>query len=213
MAIRIECYALITPVDIAKRYFPEDYPNEWCWKDGAICRIMGAMNPWDAQSMVETCINLGLVRYKEHDGKKRIGDFYVASQLGLDDTDMQDKETDWLRVYQGVAWNPSCPLGIDLPDKFPCWRGGFYYESAEEWRTAKLALAAFNKALEKHFSECMNRETDLHPFDFPPFPDATPYDDFFVRLGHKSWCHERRLPYKYSRHSAFPKISENGQAP
>ncbi|MCD8317505.1 MAG: hypothetical protein LUC45_00985 [Paraprevotella sp.] len=117
----------------------------------------------------------------------------MATQFGLDDT--LNIKSDWLRVYQGVAWNPACPMGIGFPDKFPCWNGGFYYESAEEWETAGLALAAFDEALEKHFSECTSQETDLNQFGLPSFPDATPYDGFFVRLGQKSWCHERRLPY------------------
>lgn len=194
MAIRIECYGLITQSRIGKLYFPKQYADEWCWNDGVICNPMSAMNRWDMAAIVEDCLKLGLKRDKEENGERIIGDFYVATQFGLDDT--LNMKSDWLRVYQGVAWNPACPMGVGLPDKFPCSHGGFYYESAEEWETANLALSAFNETLEKHFSECINRETDLNPFGLPPFPDATPYDDFFVKLGQKSWCHERRLPYK-----------------
>lgn len=194
MAIRIECYGLITQSRIGKQYFPKQYADEWCWNDGAICNPMSAMNRLDMAAIVEDCMKLGLEKYKEENGERTIGDFYVATQFGLDDT--LNMKNDWLRAYQGVAWNPACPMGIGLPDKFPCWHGGFHYESAEEWETAKLALSAFNDALNKHFSECRSQETGLNPFGLPPFPDATPYDDFFARLGQKSWCHERRLYYK-----------------
>ena len=185
MAIRIQCYRLITQSQIGKQYFSEQYAKEWCWNDGAICNPMSAMNRRDMNEIVEECVKRGLKRYKEENGEKTIGDFYVATQFGLDDT--LDIKSDWLRVYQGVAWNPACPMGIGLPDKFPCWHGGFYYESAEEWETAGFALTFFNEALEKHFSECMNRKTETDPFGLLSLlPDKTPYDDFFIRLGEKS---------------------------
>lgn len=192
MAIRIECYTLIIPVDIGKRYFPEDYPNEWCWNDGAICRIMGAMNPLDVRSMVETCLKLGLIRYKGYGGKIRIGDFYVASQFGWDDTNMQDKESGWLRVYQGVAWNPSYPLGLDLPNKFPCYHGGFYYKSEEVWRQSRLALSAFNKVLDEHRNECLKKTDCLEDSEslFSGLPRPTPYDDFFIDLERETFKHQ-----------------------
>ena len=143
MAIRIECYGLITPSRIGRQYFPKQYADEWCRNDGAICNPMSAMNRRDMAAIVEDCMKMGLKRHKEENGERTIGDFYVATQFGLDDT--LDMKSDWLRVYQGVAWNPACPMGNGLPDKFPCWHGGFYYESAKEWDTAGLALSAFNE--------------------------------------------------------------------
>ena len=123
MAIRIECYGLITPSRIGKLYFPKQYADERCRNDRAICNPMSAMSRLDMAAIVEDCMKLGLERYKEENGERTIGDFYVSTQFGFDDT--LDMKSDWLRVYQGVAWNPACPMGIGLPDKFPCWHGGF----------------------------------------------------------------------------------------
>lgn len=150
MAIRVECYELITPSQIGELYFPEQYADEWCWNDGMVCTPLSAMSSWHMAAIVEDCMKMGLKRYKEDNGERTIGDFYVATELGFDDT--LDMKSDWIRVYKGVAWHPACPMGVGLPDNFPCWHGGFYYESAEEWETAKLALSAFNEVLEKHFS-------------------------------------------------------------
>lgn len=188
MAIRIEFYALIMPVDIAKRYFPKDYPDKWCWKDGAICRIMGALDPGDAWEIVDICSHLGLDRYKEQDGRKLIGDFYMASQFGLEDTITPDREADWLRAYQGVAWNPNCPLGLDLPYIFPCWHGGFYYSSEEVWQQASSALSAFNEVLDEYRDERMRQVDFLDDSELSIFglPYKTPYDNFFINLGLES---------------------------
>ncbi|MCD8317504.1 MAG: hypothetical protein LUC45_00980 [Paraprevotella sp.] len=65
MAIRIECYELITPSRIGELYFPKQYADEWCWNDGAICTPMSAMNRWDMDAIVEDCMKLGLKRYRE----------------------------------------------------------------------------------------------------------------------------------------------------
>lgn len=195
MAIRIECYELIVPTKIGELYFPEQYTDKWCWNDGSICRPMGAMNPLDAYSIVQECENLGLSRFKEDNGVKVIGDFYVASQFGFDDTLKYGKQN-WLRVYQDVAWNPSCPLGTNLPDKFPCYHGGFYYESQEVWDEAGLVLGAFNKALDEYESKLMTHkdETDesdgLIKFDFNLISIRTSYDNFFIDLGRKTFEQE-----------------------
>ena len=65
MAIRIDCYELITPVQIGKQYFPKQYAEEWCWNDGVICTPMRAMNPWGMDSIMETCEELSLKRFRE----------------------------------------------------------------------------------------------------------------------------------------------------
>ena len=111
MAIKIEFYQLITPVHIAKKYFPKQYENESCWNDGVICTPMGTMNSFDISSIIRECERLGLRRFKEENGERIIGDYYIGTQSGLDDT-FQYKKSNLIRVYNGVAWNPSCPLTL-----------------------------------------------------------------------------------------------------
>ena len=65
MAIKIEFYQLITPVHIAKKYFPKQYENESCCNDGVICTPMGAMNSFDISYIIRECEKLGLRRFKE----------------------------------------------------------------------------------------------------------------------------------------------------
>ena len=178
MAIKIEFYQLITPVHIAKKYFPKQYENESCWNDGVICTPMGAMNPFDISSIIRECEELGLKRFREENGEKIIGDYYIGTQSGLNDT-LQYK-SDWIRVCHGVAWNPSCPLGNDIPDKFPCFHGGFYYESGQ-------ALSAFNKILDEHEPKQLSgMEDNLLLKIISDLPTPTPYDGFFHELSRKT---------------------------
>lgn len=91
----------------------------------------------------------GLRRFKEENGERIIGDYYIGTQSGLDDT-FQCKKSDWIRVCHGVAWNPYFPYGKNIPIKFPCFYGGFYYESKQVWEESKTALLCFNDMLDKH---------------------------------------------------------------
>lgn len=185
MAIKIEFYQLITPVHIAKKYFPKQYENESCWNDGVICTPMGAMNPFDISSIIRECEELGLKRFREENGEKIIGDYYIGTQSGLNDT-LQYK-SDWIRVCHGVAWNPSCPLGNDIPDKFPCFHGGFYYESGQVWKESGQALSAFNKILDEHEPKQLSgMEDNLLLKIISDLPTPTPYDGFFHELSRKT---------------------------
>ena len=139
MAIKVEFYQLITPVHIAKKYFPKQYENESYWNDGVICTPMGTMNPFDISSIIGECEKFGLIRFKEENGERIIGDYYIGTQSGLDDT-FQYKKSNWIRVHNGVAWNPYLPYGKNIPIKFPCFYGGFYYESKQVWEESKTAL-------------------------------------------------------------------------
>lgn len=185
MAIKIEFYQLITPVHIAKKYFPKQYENESCWNDGVICTPMGAMNPFDISSIIRECEELGLKRFREENGEKIIGDYYIGTQSGLNDT-LQYK-SDWIRVCHGVAWNPSCPLGNDISDKFPCFHGGFYYESGQVWKESGQALSAFNKILDEHEPKQLSgMEDNLLLKIISDLPTPTPYDGFFHELSRKT---------------------------
>lgn len=185
MAIKIEFYQLITPVHIAKKYFPKQYENESCWNDGVICTPMGAMNPFDISSIIRECEELGLKRFREENGEKIIGDYYIGTQSGLNDT-LQYK-SDWIRVCHGVAWNPSRPLGNDIPDKFPCFHGGFYYESGQVWKESGQALSAFNKILDEHEPKQLSgMEDNLLLKIISDLPTPTPYDGFFHELSRKT---------------------------
>lgn len=178
MAIRVEFYRLITPVHIAKQYFPGQYAEKWCWNDGAICTPMGAMNPCDISNIIRECEDLGLKKFREGNGERIIGDYYIGMQFGFDDTSLY-KKSDWVRVYHDVAWNPSFPLGKRIPDKFPCFHGGFYYESEKVWEEAGLALDAFNEALDEYEPKPLSGKEEDLLFDMPR---TTPYDNFFNRL-------------------------------
>lgn len=186
MAIKVEFYQLITPVYIAREYFPKQYENEFCWNDGVICTPMGAMNPFDTSFIIKECEELGLKRFMEENGEKIIGDYYIGTQSGLDDT-FQYKKSDWIRVCHGVAWNPSCPLGNDIPDKFPCFHTGFYYESRQVWEECGQALSAFNKTLDEHEPKQLSgMEDDLLLKIISSLPHPTPYDGFFHELSQKT---------------------------
>lgn len=186
MAIKVEFYQLITPVHIAREYFPKQYENESCLNDGVICTPMGAMNPFDTSSIIRECEDLGLRRFREENGEKIIGDYYIGTQSGLDDT-FQYRKSDWIKVCYGVAWNPSCPLGNDIPDKFPCFHGGFYYESRQVWEEAGQALSAFNKILDEHEPKQLSgMENDLLLKIISDLPTPTPYDGFFHELSRKT---------------------------
>lgn len=186
MAIKIEFYQLITPTHIAWKYFPKQYENESCWNDGVICTPMGTMNLFDINSIIRECEKLGLRRFKEENGERIIGDYYIGTQSGLDDT-FQYKKSNLIRVYNGVAWNPSCPLGNDIPYKFPCFHAGFYYESRQVWEEAKQALSAFNKILDEHEPKQLSgTEDDLLLKIISGLPSQTPYDSFFHELSRKT---------------------------
>ena len=146
---------------------------------------MGAMNPFDISSIIRECEELGLKRFREENGEKIIGDYYIGTQSGLNDT-LQYK-SDWIRVCHGVAWNPSCPLGNDIPDKFPCFHGGFYYESGQVWKESGQALSAFNKILDEHEPKQLSgMEDNLLLKIISDLPTPTPYDGFFHELSRKT---------------------------
>ena len=97
MAIKIEFYQLITPTHIAWKYFPKQYENESCWNDGVICTPMGTMNPFDISSIIGECEKLGIRRFREENGEKIIGDYYISTQFGLDDT-FHYRKSNWVRA-------------------------------------------------------------------------------------------------------------------
>ena len=143
------------------------------------------MNPFDISSIIRECEELGLKRFREENGEKIIGDYYIGTQSGLNDT-LQYK-SDWIRVCHGVAWNPSCPLGNDIPDKFPCFHGGFYYESGQVWKESGQALSAFNKILDEHEPKQLSgMEDNLLLKIISDLPTPTPYDGFFHELSRKT---------------------------
>ena len=63
---------------------------------------MGAMNSFDINSIIRECEKLGLRRFREENGEKIIGDYYIGTQFGLDDT-FQYRKSDWIRVHNGVC--------------------------------------------------------------------------------------------------------------
>lgn len=175
MAIKVECYTLITTVEIGKEYFPKQYTEDWCYNDGVIFTPMGAMNSIDVSSMIEDCEKLGLKRFREKNGEKVIGDYFIASQLtNLNDT-INYTQCDWIRVYNDVAWHPSFPMGKGVPT-FPCYRGGYYYKSKEVWDTAELSLEVYNKKIDAFYT-C-------------GFIEATPFDTFFTDLTKQTWIQQ-----------------------
>ena len=186
MAIKVEFYQLITPVHIAKKYFPKQYENESYWNDGVICTPMGTMNPFDISSIIGECEKFGLIRFKEENGERIIGDYYIGTQSGLDDT-FQYKKSNWIRVHNGVAWNPYLPYGKNIPIKFPCFYGGFYYESKQVWEESKTALLCFNDILDKYnLKRQPIKEENLLSEIISSIPDRTPYDSFFYELSQRT---------------------------
>lgn len=186
MAIKIGFYQLITPVHIAKKYFPKQYENESCWNDGAICTPMGTMNPFDISSIIEECEKIGLRRFKEENGERIIWDCYIGTQSGLDDT-FQCKKSDWIRGFHGVAWNPYFPYGKNIPIKFPCFYGGFYYESKQVWEESKTALLCFNDMLDKHnLKRPPIKGGNILSEIISSIPEKTPYDNFFYELSQRT---------------------------
>lgn len=191
MAIRIEFYELIVPVQTGKLYYPQNMDYFWCWNDGVICTPRGAMNPSDVCSIMAHCEDMGLIELKETGGEKKLQDYCIVSQF----CSYLDAKCDWLRVRKGVAWNPEYPFGLNLPEKFPCSYGGFYFESKEIWEQSKVALRALDEAMEeyeqKKKQKSMVQEKEridsnglsLLEFDVVPH---TPYDNFFVELAKKT---------------------------
>ena len=100
MAIKIEFYQLITPVHIAKKYFPKQYENESCWNDGVICTPMGTMNSFDISSIIRECERLGLRRFKEENGERIIGDYYIGTQLNPEKPDVPLNKNDAFQKVQ-----------------------------------------------------------------------------------------------------------------
>ena len=81
----------------------------------------------------------------------------------------------------------ACPLGNDIPYKFPCFHAGFYYESRQVWEEAKQALSAFNKILDEHEPKQLSgTEDDLLLKIISGLPSQTPYDSFFHELSRKT---------------------------
>lgn len=186
MAIKVEFYQLITPVHIAKKYFPKQYENESCWNDGVICTPIGAMNSFDINSIIGECEKLGLRRFREENGEKIIGDYYIGTQFGLDDT-FQYRKGDWIRVHNGVAWNPYFLYGKNIPEEFPCFYGGFYYESKQVWEESKTALLCFNDILDKYnLKRQPIKEENLLSEIISSIPEKTPYDNFFYELSQRT---------------------------
>ena len=186
MAIKIEFYQLITPTHIAWKYFPKQYENESYWNDGVICTPMGTMNPFDISSIIGECEKFGLIRFKEENGERIIGDYYIGTQSGLDDT-FQYKKSNWIRVHNGVAWNPYLPYGKNIPIKFPCFYGGFYYESKQVWEESKTALLCFNDILDKYnLKRQPIKEENLLSEIISSIPEKTPYDNFFYELSQRT---------------------------
>ena len=198
MAIRIEFYQLITPVHIARKYFLKQYENESCWNDGVICTPMGTMNSFDISSIIGECEKMGLRRFKEENGEIIIGDYYIGTQSRLDDT-FQYKKSNWIRVHNGVAWNPYLPYGKNIPEEFPCFYAGFYYESKQVWNESKTALLCFNDILDKYnLKRQPIKEENLLSEIISSIPEKTPYDSFFYELS------QRTLEYefiKYQKHN------------
>lgn len=193
MAIRLEFYKLIVPIQTGKLYYPEFMGLTWCWNDGVICAPGCAMNTHDAISIIKDCENIGLSGLTEIDGERKIVDFCMVNQFG----DPLLVKCDWLRVHNGVAWNPNFPFGIHQPDDFPCEYGGFYYESQEVWEQSKLALSAFNEVLgeyeQKQLTHENNKLSSDGLFDFMPLmPQKTAYDNFFVDLALRTFDQDYR---------------------
>lgn len=178
MAIKIECNSLITTVEIGKKYFPEEYAENWYWNDGVICWLMISFSPNEVSSMIEKCEKLGLKRFKEENGKKVVGDYFIVSHSGCDRT-LEFAQCDWIRIYNDVAWHLSFPMGKDVP-AFPCYRGGYYYKSKEVWDRMELALEYFNKVIDT----CYEKPIKVETFDdfFKYCVKETPFDSFFQDL-------------------------------
>lgn len=193
MAIRIEFYELIVPVQTGKLYYPEFMGLSWNWNDGVICTPGGAMNTLDAKDIIADCENIGLTGLTEIDGETKNVDFCLVNQFG----GPLPAKCDWLRTYNGVAWNPEFPFGVHHPDDFPCEYGGFFYESQEVWEESKLALLAFDEVLAEYEQNQPTHENHEIKsdglFDFMPLmPQNTPYDNFFVELVQKTYMAEYR---------------------
>lgn len=174
MAIKVECYTLLTTVEIGKRCFPEQFVHGSCWNDGIICSPMGAMNPIDVKSMIEECESLGLRRFRLENGKNIIGDYFIASQFGSN-LFMGYAPSDWIRVYNDVAWHPSFPMGKGIKT-IPGYQGGYYYESVEMWQEAEMALMSYNKMFDDFFTGSLIKKT--------------PFDDFFRKLDYITLMHQ-----------------------
>ena len=106
--------------------------------------------------------------------------------MGLDDT-FQYRKSDWIRVHNGVAWNPYLPYGKNIPIKFPCFYGGFYYESKQVWEESKTALLCFNDILDKYnLKRQPIKEENLLSEIISSIPEKTPYDNFFYELSQRT---------------------------
>lgn len=192
MAIRIEFYELIVPVQTGKLYYPQNMDCFWCWNDGVICTPGGAMNPSDVCSIIAHCEDMGLAGLKEIDGEKKLLDYCIVSQF----CSSLNAKCDWLRVRKGVAWNPEYPFGLNQPDKFPCSYGGFYFESKDVWEQSKVALLTLDEAIQEYERKeeqknMVQEETKMDSnnliiWDFDAMPRSTPYDNFFIKLGQKT---------------------------
>lgn len=190
MAIKIECYRLITSVRTARQYFPNEYEEIQCLNDGIICSPIGAMNQSDINSIIQECEKSGLRRFRQENTENIIGNYYIGTENGLDNT-YQYKNKTWIRVHNGVAWNPYSPYGKNLPKKFPCFYGGFYYESKQIWEEAKIALSCFNDILDRHdLKRQTTKGKNLLSEIISSIPNKTPYDNFFYELSRKTFEHE-----------------------
>lgn len=190
MAIRIEFYELIVPIQTGKLYYPE-LGHTRNWNDGVICSPVGAMNTHDMVDIITDCENMGLSGLKEIDGEKKLVDFCIASQFG---GPLLSAKCDWLRIYQGVAWNPEFPFGLYQPNEFPCEYGGFFYENKDVWEQSKVALLAFDEVLKEYEQKLTTHENEdvevgsdgSFQFFMPLIPQKTPYDNFFIDLVHRT---------------------------
>lgn len=210
MAIRIECYGLITQSRIGKLYFPKQYADEWNRNDGTICNPMSAMNRRDMATIVEDCMKLGLKRYKEENGERTIGDFYVATQSGLDDT--LDMKSDWLRVYQCVAWNPACPMGIGCLTSSRVGMAAFIMNPQ---KNGKLPNSPFPLTTKCWKSIFLNVRTPKQALIRSACPHSQMQPLMIISLpgwGRNHGVMNAAYLIRNSRHSAFPETSGNGQA-
>lgn len=186
MAIRVEFYELITHEQFGKQYFPEYVGCDWYWSDSVICAPWGSMMRDQLDEMIDEYLDKGLTLLKDADGEKGFADFCVVN----DRRGLFNVKCEWLRVYNGVAWNPESLFGLDQPNKFPCYYGGFYYESEKVWEQSKAVLLAFDEAFDEYerknvaYREGKVISGDLFSLDLK-LP-LIPYDKFFIELGEQT---------------------------
>ena len=106
MAVALECISIVIRIDAIRKLpggwedFIERYPAQQdCWYDADLFR-MGAMNPMEAEMIIDELKSLGLKGFVKRRGKS--GHWQDFCALGAFTTELDN--CDWLELGEGIVW-------------------------------------------------------------------------------------------------------------